>query len=164
MYTLETDHWKNIKTLLNIARQPTWEKWLTSHKKEESEKTFLKQCESEKKSSSCTKYIVTSVTRLEKTTKKDNQKTHVCILLHREALSVIRCILLQAYSHWYLLQSGEREREKSSTLSSKWQFFVSCTFVTLLVVQKKKKKKVLCHWSRRKKKKKRFQDSLKMGE
>lgn len=32
------------------------------------------------------------------TTKKDNQN-HVCILLHREALSVIRCVLLQAYSY-----------------------------------------------------------------
>lgn len=32
------------------------------------------------------------------TTKKDNQN-HVCILLHREALSVIRRVLLQAYSY-----------------------------------------------------------------
>jgi len=63
------------------------------HIKKQSEKTF-EACEN---SSSCTKYIITSV-HIWKTTKKDNQN-HVCILLHREALSVIRCVLLQAYSY-----------------------------------------------------------------
>lgn len=70
-------------------------------------------------SSSCTKYIATSV-HVWKTTKKKDNQNHVCILLHREALSVIRCVLLQVYSYWYLLQSAE----KRSTLSSNGDHFM----------------------------------------
>lgn len=70
------------------------------------------------------------------TTKKDNQN-HVCILLHREALSVIRCVLLQAYSYWYLLQS--REKRKRSTLSSNGN-----PLVYILTLQCGAKG--LCHW------------------
>lgn len=53
-------------------------------------------------------------THPEKNTKK-GQKKSLCILLHREALSVIRCVLLQAYSHWYFATEW---REKRSALSS----------------------------------------------
>lgn len=108
---------------LNVAYQPTW-KWSTTHK-ERIWKTF----EAYENSSSRTKYIVTSV-HVWKNHKKDNQN-HICILVHREALSVIRCVLLQEYSYWYLLQSGE----KRSTLSSNGNPFMYCRFVTLNMVQ-----------------------------
>lgn len=68
------------------------------HRKKESKKP-LKHVESEN-SSSCTKYIVTSVHVWENhKQKKQDSQNHVCILLHREALSVIHCVLLQAYSY-----------------------------------------------------------------
>lgn len=75
-------------------------------------------------------------TRLEKPQKK-TIKNHVCISLHREALSVIRCVLLQAYSYWYLLQ----RREKRSTLSSNGNPFMYI-FNTPCGA-----KRFLCHWS-----------------
>lgn len=87
--------------------QPTW-KWLTTHK----EKIWNIWSMWKWEFILMYKIHCHFGTRLENH-KKDNQN-HVCILLHREALSVIRCVLLQAYSYWYLLQNWE----KRSTLSS----------------------------------------------
>lgn len=85
-----------VYTLKPFKRSASTHMKVTEHVKKKSEKTF-EVCESEN-SSTCTKYIVTSV-HVWKTTKKKDNQNHVCILLHREALSVIRCVLLQAYSY-----------------------------------------------------------------
>jgi len=76
-------------------------------------------------------------TRLEKKDKKKDNQNHVCILLHQEALSVIRCVLLPAYSYWYLLQTREREVQLLSSNSNPFMriFNTSCGA------------KNLCHWS-----------------
>lgn len=44
-------------------------------------------------------HFSTHLEKPQKQTKKKDNQNHVCILLHREALSVIRCVLLQAYSY-----------------------------------------------------------------
>lgn len=68
--------------------------------------------------------------------KKRQSKPRMHLVIHREALSVIRCILLQAYSHWYLLQSGEKRSALSSNGNSfTYIYNTSCGA------------KGLCHWS-----------------
>lgn len=82
------------------------EKWLTSHKEriwKNTRSMWELRIHPHVQNTLSLQYTVW------KTTKQKDNQNHVCILLHREALSVIRCVLLQAYSHWYLLQSGERK-------------------------------------------------------
>lgn len=95
------------------SSKPTW-KWSTTHEERIGEETFLSNARIENWSS-CTKYIVTSV-HIWKKPQRKTIKNHVCMLLHREALSVIRCVLLRAYSNWYLLQI----REKKVSVDFKW--------------------------------------------
>lgn len=108
---------RTIYTLkpFNIAHQPTW-KMINNTWRKNLKKHFFKHVRVR------IHPHVQNTLSLQYTSgkpqKKDNQN-HVCILLHREALSVIRCVLLQAYSYWYLLQS----REKKVNFVFKWQSF-----------------------------------------
>lgn len=67
-----------------------------------------------------------------KNTKTDNQN-HVCILLHREALSVIRWVLLQAFLSPII---ATESREELNFLVFLQMATLSCTFLTLHMVQK----------------------------
>lgn len=74
--------------------------------------------------------------------KKKRIKNHVCILFHREALSAVHCVLLQADSDWYLLQGGY----KRSTCILTWQSF---RVLSIFRITSKCGVKGLCHWSER---------------
>lgn len=127
MYTLNKPsiHWNPPK--------PTW-KWLTTHEERIGENTF-KQRENCENSSSCTKYIVTSV-HIWKNHKKKTIKT-MYAFCYTERHSVWYVVYYCEHIFTDICYRFERKGQLRLQMA-----ILSCTFLTLHMVQE-----VLCHWS-----------------